>query len=71
MIKISSRIVFINNFLKKYSAKMESQFADRRGYITIKADKNLHTHTLIFLHGLGDSAEGFEDVFSPGGPLNL
>ena len=64
-------MIFINNCIKKYSAKMESQFANRNSYITINAEKNVHTHTLIFLHGLGDSAEGFEDVFSPGGPLNL
>ena len=33
--------------------------------------KSEHTHTLIFLHGLGDSAEGFEPVFEEGGPLNF
>ncbi len=33
--------------------------------------KSEHTHTLIFLHGLGDSAEGFKSVFEEGGPLNF
>ena len=40
----------------------------RKNYIYIEP-KSQHTHTLIFLHGLGDSAEGFEPVFEEGGPL--
>jgi predicted esterase len=35
---------------------------NRKNYIYIQP-KSDHTHTLIFLHGLGDSAEGFESVF--------
>ena len=35
---------------------------NRPGYVYIPANGQ-HTHTLIFLHGLGDSAQGFEDVF--------
>ncbi len=42
----------------------------RKNYIYIQP-KSEHTHTLIFLHGLGDSAEGFEPVFEAGGPLNF
>ena len=50
---------------------METQFSKRKDYITIEAEKNYHSHTLIFLHGLGDTAEGFEEIFSLGGELNL
>ncbi|KAL4512888.1 hypothetical protein ABPG72_017573 [Tetrahymena utriculariae] len=40
----------------KYSAK-------RRGQDIILTPKSGHERTLIWLHGLGDSAEGFYDVF--------
>ena len=43
---------------------METQFSKRKDYVTIEAEKNYHSHTLIFLHGLGDTAEGFEKIFS-------
>ena len=42
----------------------------RSNYIYIQP-KSEHTHTLIFLHGLGDSAKGFEPIFEEGGPLNF
>ena len=30
-----------------------------------------HTHTLIFMHGLGDNGENYKPLFGKGGPLNV
>lgn len=36
----------------------------RRGSDIILSPKGAHTHTIIFLHGLGDTAKGFLDLFT-------
>ena len=66
--------IFINIYqiLKLNQNKMEQTTSvNRDRYIHIEAKPGKHTHTLIFMYGLGDSAHGFEDVFAEGGPLNF
>ena len=50
---------------------MQGAHGNRDKYIHIDATEGKHTHTMIFLHGLGDSAEGFSDMFEKGGPLHF
>ena len=42
-----------------------------KSYVTeIEAEGN-HTHTLIFLHGLGDSGKSWVQKFYTGSPLKI
>ncbi len=36
---------------------------DKKEHIVLTPDGKAHTHTLIWLHGLGDSAQGFVGLF--------
>ena len=40
----------------------------RKNYIYIEPESE-HTHTLIFLHGLGDEGYSFVSIFEKGGQL--
>ena len=58
------------NICKRLFSFKSLKHMEHKNYIYIQP-LSKHTHTLIFLHGLGDSAEGFRSVFEEGGPLNF
>lgn len=60
------RSAFLFNKLKMQAMHTDARFkVEERHHdkYIILHPKGAHSHTLIWLHGLGDSAEGFADTF--------
>ena len=54
-------------YYKKMDNSIQEKFA-RDNFVYLEAKKGVqHTHTLIFLHGLGDTAKNFSHLFGKRG----
>ena len=57
--------------IKRTKTSLDEGIDKTKGILNIFPEKGKHTHTLIFMHGLGSNASRFEDVFSANGPMHF